>query len=101
LANLTHLTDLTGTEVAAQSNISADTAQTRLMSFAEATTNVVVGYVLAVATQLVAFPLFDLTVGLGDSLLIGLVFTAVSLGRSYVLRRFFEGLRVVRHGDRQ
>jgi hypothetical protein len=73
--------------------------QARLMSFVEAITNVVVGYVLAVATQLVAFPLFDLTVGLGDSMLIGAIFTAVSLGRSYILRRFFEGLRVIQRGD--
>ena len=68
-------------------------AQSRVMSFIESATNVVVGYVLAIATQLVVFPLFGLEVALGEHLAIGLAFVGVSLARGYVLRRLFEAIR--------
>ena len=45
---------------------------------------------LAVATQFAIFPLFDLTVSVADNLLIGGIFTVLSLARSYLLRRLFE-----------
>jgi hypothetical protein len=59
----------------------------------EAVTNVVVGYALAVITQIVAFPWFGLQITLGDNLAIGAVFIGVSLVRSYALRRLFARLR--------
>ena len=68
-------------------------AQSRVMSFIESATNVVVGYVLAIATQLVVFPLFGLEAALGEHLAIGLAFVGVSLARGYVLRRLFEAIR--------
>ena len=67
--------------------------QSRVMSFVEATTNVVVGYVLAIATQLAVFPLFGLEAAFGEHLAIGMAFVAVSLARSYLLRRLFEARR--------
>ena len=63
--------------------------QSRRQSLIEAITNVVVGYALAVATQMVVFPMFDLNPSLGDNLALGLVFTAISLIRGYALRRLF------------
>lgn len=65
-------------------------SQSRRMSLVEAGTNVVVGYVLAVATQIVVFPWFGLVVSIGNSLAIGVIFVITSLLRSYVLRRLFE-----------
>ena len=67
--------------------------QSRLMSLVEAVANVVVGYGLAVLTQVLVFPLFGLQATLGQNLAIGAVFTLVSLGRSYLLRRLFEARR--------
>ena len=67
--------------------------QSRLMSLVEALANVVVGYGVAVLVQMVVFPVFGLTVSLGENLAIGLVFTAVSIVRSYLLRRAFEVMR--------
>ena len=67
--------------------------QSRLMSLVEAVANVVVGYGVAVLTQMLVFPLFGLTTTLGQNLAIGAIFTAVSLARSYVLRRMFEAIR--------
>ena len=68
--------------------------QSRLMSLVESLANVLVGYVVAVVTQMAVFPLFGLAVTVTENLLIGLIFTVVSIVRSYALRRAFEGLRV-------
>ena len=68
-------------------------SQSRMMSLVEAGTNVAVGYVLAVITQIVVFPWFGLLVSIDDNLAIGAVFVIVSLLRSYALRRLFVRLR--------
>jgi len=65
--------------------------QSRRMSAVEAVANVVVGFGLAIATQVVVFPLFGLVASIGDNLAIGAIFTVVSIVRSYVLRRVFNG----------
>ena len=67
--------------------------QSRAMSLFEAATNVVVGYVLAVATQIVVFPWFGIETGLAEHMTIGLTFFGVSLARGYLLRRLFEALQ--------
>jgi len=64
--------------------------QTRLMSLVEAVANVLVGYGVAVLTQMAVFPLFGLHTSLRDNLAIGAIFTLVSLARSYCLRRLFN-----------
>ena len=68
--------------------------QSRLMSLVDSLANVLVGYGVAVATQMVVFPLFGLAVTVTENLLIGLIFTVVSIVRSYALRRGFEALQV-------
>lgn len=67
--------------------------QTRLMSLIEAITNVIVGYGIAVLTQLIVFPWFGLPAHLDDALTLGIIFTGVSIIRSFALRRLFERLR--------
>ena len=67
--------------------------QSRRMSLAESLTNVAVGFGLAVATQVVIFPWFGMEVDLSDNLTIGLIFTVISIARSFALRRAFEALR--------
>ena len=64
------------------------------MSMVEAAANVVIGYGIAVATQALVFPMFGLHASLSDNLLIGAIFTVVSIVRSYSLRRTFEKIRV-------
>jgi hypothetical protein len=64
------------------------------MSAVEAVTNVAVGFAVAVLTQALVFPVFGLQATMGEHLAIGAVFTAVSLVRSYALRRLFEAIRV-------
>jgi hypothetical protein len=65
-------------------------SQSRRWSFFESCVNVVVGYSVAVLAQVLVFPLFGIRVSLADNLLIGVVFTVVSLARSYALRRVFN-----------
>jgi hypothetical protein len=63
--------------------------QSRFMSLVEAVTNVVVGYGLAVVTQIIVFPWFGLEAELGEHMAIGMAFVGVSLARTYLLRRLF------------
>ena len=67
--------------------------QSRAMSLVEAVTNVVVGYGVAVVTQILIFPIFGLHTTLAQNLKMGAVFTVVSIARSYILRRVFERFR--------
>lgn len=67
--------------------------QSRRQSLIEAITNVVVGYALAVLTQIVVFPWFGLQVPFRENLAIGAMFVMISLLRSYALRRLFERWR--------
>ena len=74
--------------------IPADDRQSRMMSFVEAVTNVAVGYGIAVATQILIFPIFGLHTTLAQNLKMGAVFTVVSIARSFGLRRLFEAIRL-------
>lgn len=64
--------------------------QSRRMSLVEAVTSTAIGYGVAVGTQLVIFPWFGLPARLSDSLVMGAIFTGVSVVRSYAVRRLFE-----------
>ena len=66
--------------------------QTRWMSLVEAVTNIVVGYGLAVITQIVVFPFFGLHASLTDNVLLAATFTVISLVRGFLLRRAFNAL---------
>ncbi len=68
--------------------------QSRRMSLIEALVNIAVGYAVAVAMQILVFPLFGLDASLEENLALGGLFTVASVCRSYVLRRIFEALRV-------
>jgi hypothetical protein len=67
--------------------------QSRRMSLLEAIANVVVGYWIAVVTQVIVFPAFNIRISLIDDLTIGSIFAAVSLLRGFALRRLFEKIR--------
>ena len=67
--------------------------QSRRMSLTEAAANVVIGYAIAVATQVAVFPLFGIRIAISDDLAIGGIFALVSLLRGFVLRRVFERFR--------
>lgn len=64
--------------------------QTRNQSLLEASANVAVGYGVSTAANLVVLPAFGYAVSVVDAAWIGLVFTVISLARSYALRRIFN-----------
>ena len=51
--------------------------QSRLMSLVESVANVIIGYILASATQIVVFPWFGLEAALGEHLAIGTAFVGL------------------------
>lgn len=67
--------------------------QSRRMSLVEAVANVAIGYLVSLAANAIILPLFGFRASLGDLMLISVAFTAVSIARTYVVRRLFERLR--------
>lgn len=69
-------------------------SQTKKGSFAEAWANIAVGFGINYAANIVILPLFGFTSLTWDkNLIIGLLYTLISLARSYVLRRWFNNLK--------
>jgi hypothetical protein len=64
--------------------------QSRTASLIESVFNVVIGYGVALASQLAIFPMFGIHLPLSDNLAIGAWFTIISLVRSYAIRRWFN-----------
>ena len=64
--------------------------QTKRQSLIETLTSVFVGWLIGVILNMLVLPLFNYDVNLTDGVLISIIFTAVSVVRSYVVRRFFN-----------
>ena len=68
--------------------------QKKRHSLLEVVLNVTIGYVIAILTQMAVFPLFGIQVAFHNQLAIGGIFTAVSIVRSYYVRRLFNWFHV-------
>lgn len=69
--------------------------QSRMDSFMESLTNIVIGLVVStIANWLILPAVLGVSMTLGQNVLIGLAFTAISLVRSYAIRRAFNGRSV-------
>ena len=64
--------------------------QSKRESMIETLTSVFAGWLIGVILNMLVLPLFDYDVNLTDGVLISIIFTAVSVVRSYVVRRFFN-----------
>ena len=71
--------------------------QSRKASLVESLLNIAVGFLIALVTQILVFPMFNIHVSGSDHLAITGIFTVVSVARSYSLRRLFEVVRVRGH----
>lgn len=72
--------------------------QTRLGSLIEALLNVAIGYGVGLAGQIVVFPLVGIQASLGQNLAVSAAFTAISVARTYAVRRWFNArLRAAAH----
>lgn len=64
--------------------------QTKTQSMEETCVTVGIGYCVAMMSQFIIYPFFDLTVTVSQNMVIAGWFTVISLIRSYWVRRFFN-----------
>ena len=64
--------------------------QSKKFSLFESITNTAIGYIISFLSQLLIFPVFNISVSIKTNLMIGVWFTVISIIRSYLLRRFFN-----------
>jgi hypothetical protein len=69
-------------------------SQSRTHSFIESIANVAIGFGINVIANILVLPLFGYDVSVSDAAGIGLIFTFISIARSYLLRRMFNALAV-------
>lgn len=67
--------------------------QTKKGSLAEAWANIAVGFSINFFANLVIFPMFGMHISVLNNFWMGCIYTVISLVRSYVLRRWFNGLK--------
>lgn len=71
-------------------NSPANVGQTRRGSLLESLVNILVGYSINFVANLLIFPLFGWHISTRENLTLGVLYTGISLVRSYGLRRFFN-----------
>lgn len=70
--------------------------QSRLMSSIESLINIAVGFGISLTAQMFFLPLLGVEIAFHQNLVFAVIMTAISLVRSYTLRRLFEALRIRR-----
>jgi hypothetical protein len=70
--------------------------QSRIASAVEAAANVLGGYVVALAAQMLIFPLYGVRLSLFDNLSIGAWFAAIGIIRGFAFRRLFNRMQIRR-----
>lgn len=65
-------------------------AQSRLRSWYEAWINIFIGYAVNFVANLLVFPLFGYNISVQDNLIIGVIYTGISLARQYIIRRWMN-----------
>jgi hypothetical protein len=64
--------------------------QTRLGSLIEACINVLIGFAINFVANMLILPLIGFHITAGQNLFIGVLYTIISVARSYVIRRWFN-----------
>ncbi len=67
-------------------------SQSRSMSLVESITQVAISYCVAIVTQIIIYPWYDIAVSFLDQMGIAAIFVIVSICRSYLIRRLFNRL---------
>ena len=65
--------------------------QTRIGSLIEAWANVAIGFAINFCANLLILPLIGFQISVTQNLFIGVLYTIISVARSYVIRRWFNG----------
>lgn len=64
--------------------------QSKLGSLYEALINILIGFSINFAANMLIFPHFGFHISAGSNFLLGCIYTVISLVRSYVIRRWFN-----------
>ena len=64
--------------------------QTKKQSFIESLTSTTIGIIIGIVLNLIILPIFGYPVSVVDSLWISVIFTVISIIRSYIIRRWFN-----------
>lgn len=64
--------------------------QSKKQSLIESLTSTTIGIIIGVVLNLTILPIFGYPVSLSDSLWISVIFTVISIIRSYIIRRWFN-----------
>lgn len=64
--------------------------QSKLGSLIEAVINVVIGFCINFTANMALFPLFGWEISIAQNIGVGLCYTAISIARSYAIRRYFN-----------
>jgi uncharacterized membrane protein required for colicin V production len=64
--------------------------QTRLGSFIEACINVLIGFAINFVANMAILPLIGFHISVAQNLFIGVLYTLISVARSYAVRRWFN-----------
>lgn len=64
--------------------------QTRRQAIIESWINILVGFILNFGINLLILPMLGITLALGDNFFIGCIYTAVSVVRSFMIRRYCD-----------
>lgn len=64
--------------------------QTRLGSLIEAVINVIIGFAINFTANMLIFPLFGFHITPGANRALGLIYTVISVARSYCVRRWLN-----------
>ena len=64
--------------------------QSKKQSFIESLTSTTIGIIIGIVLNLTILPIFGYPVSVSDSLWISIIFTSVSVIRSYIIRRWFN-----------
>jgi hypothetical protein len=65
-------------------------SQTKLGSLSESVTNILIGFTIGFVSNVTVLPMFGYAVTIADGAAISVVFTLISLVRSYVVRRVYN-----------
>ena len=64
--------------------------QTKKQSLIEVITNTAIGFLISLVSTFIIFPLVDIESTGGKNVIITIFFTAISIARSYIVRRYFN-----------
>lgn len=65
--------------------------QSKLGSLIESLANIAIGFFINMCANLLILPLIGFHISVGQNLFIGVLYTLISVARSYAVRRWFNG----------